>query len=54
MPGMLTERRRIVNSSSLLRTNRSQFGPSKRLSGERRDQTVDQASELAARDRGRG
>ena len=50
---MLAERRRIVNRSGPLRTDRSQFGPSKRLSGERRDQTVDQASELAARDRGR-
>jgi hypothetical protein len=47
-PGMLSERRRIVNCSSLLRTDRSKFGPSWRLSGERRDQTVDQASELAA------
>jgi hypothetical protein len=45
---MLAERRRIVNRSSLLRTDRSQFGPSWRLSGECRDQTVDQASELAA------
>jgi hypothetical protein len=48
MPGMLSERRRIVNCSSLLRTDRSKYGPSWRLSGERRDQTVDQASELAA------
>jgi hypothetical protein len=48
MPGILTERRQIVNCSSFLRTDRSQFGPSWRLSGERRDQTVDQASDLAA------
>jgi hypothetical protein len=48
MPGILTERRQIVNHSSLLRTDRSQPDPGQELSGERRDQTVDQASELAA------
>jgi len=48
MPGILTERRQIVNHSSLLRTDRSKLGTSWPLSGERRNQTVDQASELAA------
>jgi hypothetical protein len=45
---MLPERRRTVNHSTLLRTDRSQPDPGQELSGERRDQTVDQASELAA------
>jgi hypothetical protein len=48
MSVMLAEWRRIVNHLGLLRTDRSQRGPSWRLSGERRDQTVGQASELAA------
>jgi hypothetical protein len=47
---MLPERRRTVNHSTLLRTDRSQPDPGQELSGERRDQTVDQASELVAAD----
>jgi hypothetical protein len=53
MPGMLAERRRIVNHSTLLRTDRSQLDPGQELSGERRDLIVDQMGKLAARDRGR-
>jgi hypothetical protein len=53
MPGMLAERRRIVNHSTFLRTDRSQLDPGQELSGERRDLIVDQMGKLAARDRGR-
>jgi hypothetical protein len=48
MPGMLAERRRIVNRSGLLRTDRSQFGTELAAVGRARDLIVDQTGELAA------
>jgi hypothetical protein len=48
MPGILTERQRIVNRSHLLRTDRLRSGLGGRPLSERREQTVDQAGELAA------
>jgi hypothetical protein len=46
MSGILTERRRIVNRFRLLRTDRSHLRVGWGLPGERRDQTVNQASKL--------
>jgi len=48
MQGILDQRQRIVNCWSLLRTNRWQSGGAGALAGHRRDQTVDEAGELAA------
>jgi hypothetical protein len=45
---MVAERRRIVNRLGLPTNESFATRTSRRLSGERRDQTVDQASELAA------